>query len=206
MARPPLFDYLDAVSIALARGHLSRTKASLAVLIAIESKGTTGEDATIDGGHLAHRLDVTERSVWRYVRDLTQAGWLERTSQARRGRSGKPGSGRRARYGLRIPAGRVSGHNPADGVTVATVGLSDDPAYGLTDSTRWPDSSERGHVTRPPSGGPPYFTHPSAEVTGEASTEADGAWMEPEPVKRCALGQPIGVDGTCCADHDQAAS
>jgi hypothetical protein len=84
VARAPLFEFLEAVHIALARRLLAPAQASVAGLIAVWSPGTNAEDATVDAARLAIELDVSERTIWRHVRALVDGGWMVQTEAPKR--------------------------------------------------------------------------------------------------------------------------
>lgn len=117
----PLFEWLPLLALATGRKMIKAPQASVAMFIALSADGTSGEGATVDAGRLAVELGVSERQVWRHVRDLVDGGWIALSSPAIRGQKGKPGSGRRARYRLTSPRLDLSGQTGPHGLTLRSV-------------------------------------------------------------------------------------
>lgn len=115
-APPLLFEWLEVLAVASARKVLKGPTVGVALFIALSSRGTSGEDATIDDLRLSAELGVSRRQVWRHVADLIDGGWLEQSAPPVRGRTGHPGSGRKARYRLTLPRLDLALHTGLDGV------------------------------------------------------------------------------------------
>lgn len=98
---PVLFEFLRLLAIAQARGVMTPKRAAVAMMIALDSRGTTGEDARVDDSQIVLELGVSRPTVWRHVRGLIDSGWLVRVSAAIGGSRGRPGT--RAVYRLVIP-------------------------------------------------------------------------------------------------------
>lgn len=150
-----LYDFLELYGIALARGGIRAGAAAVLIWIARTSKGLTGREATIDASRLAAELGLSERQIWRHVRTLTDAGWIERTTSATRGDKGK--RGRRARYRLTRPLMFRSDETPLFPLTQIRKGMADviaEEASGKRQTipagnAESPDVSVGNHLTFP---------------------------------------------------------
>lgn len=96
--RPALFVWLELLAVAVARREVSGVTAGVGILIASQSRGTTGENATIDAAAIGDRTGLSTATVWRHVKRLTSDSWLIQTRTPTRGSNGE--RGRRARYRL----------------------------------------------------------------------------------------------------------
>lgn len=103
-----------------------------ALRIALDSNSATGREIGLNAAQVATDRGVSERTVWRHLEQLVDAGWLIQTAKPTY--SGRDTGGRRAQYALQIPGDqqRVVCQNPA------------------TDDTRPADSSDNT---------PPDLTH-----------------------------------------------
>ena len=144
--RPTLFEWQHLLSIAMARGVMPAKRAAVAMLIALDSRGTTGEDARVNDGQIALELGMHSVTVWRHVRALSEAGWLERVSAAVGAAKGKPG--RRAVYRLTIPTLDLMGK-----------GLPTDVDNPESSSATTPDDA-----TRPVDNSPDLVLHETQEI------------------------------------------
>lgn len=93
-----LFEFLRAV--VPAKGLKDRQKL-LALAIAETGTGGSGRECTIDAELLGTWFGVAPRTIWRWVGDLREQGWLNETQKPARGVNGR--RGRRARYRLQMP-------------------------------------------------------------------------------------------------------
>lgn len=108
--QPDLFEFLRTVAIAAYRGKLTRKQAALAVMVALDSDGTTGTGVTVQaskdkdkrGAHdLTVELGISVSQIWRQFKELRDAGLFVQTSLPARG--GRSSEGRRARYRCATP-------------------------------------------------------------------------------------------------------
>lgn len=74
-----------------------------ALRIALDSTSVSGRDVVVNVAQVAGDVGCSERTVWRRVQSLLDAGWMIQTTKPTYG--GKDGRGRRARYQLRTPSG-----------------------------------------------------------------------------------------------------
>jgi hypothetical protein len=99
---------------------MTAQRGAVAVLVALEGKGTTGDNCVVNADRIAVELGLSERQVWRLVAQLVDDGWLQQTVKAAPG--GRRGPGRRARYRLTSPAVLMSDER----VTTSDAPMSDE--------------------------------------------------------------------------------
>lgn len=178
---PPLFEFLLLLAVALGRRKITGPQASVAIFVALTSRGTTGERAQIKAARIATELGLSERQVWRHFRALLELGWFKQTEQPKRSKPGE--RARFARYRLTPPAldlsldtgnlrvtppaveashGSVEAGQPSDTFDPNRLTLSDLPS----------DIPERESGTVTPSHGSPSHVNPvgasTASTTGRA--------------------------------------
>jgi hypothetical protein len=139
--KPVLFEWWELMTIALARGVVPAKRAAVAMRIAQDSRGTTGEDARVDDQRIALELGMHYVTVWRHVKALSEAGWLVRVSVAVGAAKGKPG--RRAVYRLAIPTLDLMGKGlptGGDNSESSSVTTPDDAALPPSTDLRLPTS------------------------------------------------------------------
>ena len=170
-----LFEWLPELALASGRKMLTAQQVSVAMFIALSTKGKTGQGGTIDADRLAMELDISVRQVWRYVDVLTDGGWIERTQKPTRGTKGRPG--RKARYRLTRPHVVLS-HDPE----VFACHDDADERHTNQEPDRVPDpSDEMSHeVHEEPVDNPNRVTFPAescdiAERDPGTVTPADGS-------------------------------
>jgi hypothetical protein len=151
---PPLFGFLAVLAVALARRKLTAQQGGIALLIAITSRGTTGEHAVIDAEQLALEVGLSERQVWRHFAVLVERGWFVQTKLPKRPAKGE--RGQRARYRLTQPALNLGLGSLPDRVTSASA----ERAHGHSASAEPSDSSDRNRLT---------FPAPSCDITQRRS-------------------------------------
>lgn len=197
---PPLFEFLAVLAVALLRRKVTGPQAGIAILVALTSRGTSGERATVDEERLALESGLSTRQVWRHFSALRDAGWFDQTVRPTRGNS--DGNGRRARYRL-TPARLDLSHDLH--LTSPSGGTSHDRAAGpestdgllgdrLTVSAESSDTPEREDVAVTPSGGSPAVGSTSTpnfnDVSSVRATPADGhafaaGWPVAEECSQC---------------------
>jgi hypothetical protein len=149
--RPLLFEWLDLLSVAMARGVLPAKRAAVAMQIALDSRGTTGDDARIDDAGIVLNLGVSRPTVWRHVAALVESGWMERTSAAIGAARGKPG--RRAVYRLTIPTLDLMGKGlptDVDNSESCSTATPDDETRAVDNSPDLVSQVAEEDETRPP--------------------------------------------------------
>lgn len=125
-AATPLFAWLrDGLADRL------RPREAVALLVALDSRGTTGDQAVVRVSAIAQRLGLSERQVYRHVAGLCADGLLTPSTTSAPGRA--------ARYRLTLPR-------------VAMSGVTDDtsPRDDGRRSTPTDDTSPRDDVRRTP--------------------------------------------------------
>lgn len=159
-----LFPFLRLFARSLVRREMKGAMAAVALLVALESKGRTGAEATVNTAEISKALGISERQIWRHFTALTEGGWFQQTSKPSRGRDG--GAGRRARYRLTRPHGNLSDDErlPLSHAEPShdDGGTSDGSAPDrLTLPAGSSDASPPILGTVPPSVGSPSVGHPS---------------------------------------------
>jgi hypothetical protein len=178
-----LFDWLPVLALALGRKEISPQQASVALFVALSTKGTTGERGTVDLDRLELELGIGRRQLWRHFRAVCDRGWLQQTVWPTRGSGGE--RGRRARYRLTHPRLEVSHDSVHDRVpdtsapkTHDDVSVSEScvtlPPNRVSLSSDSCDVAEREDGTVTPADGStadgsPTPDHSSSVTTGRAS-------------------------------------
>jgi hypothetical protein len=173
-------DPVDLFEFIRERARVMAVRDAVALMIAVDSKGTTGTEARVDAARIAATLatlGISERTVWRHVDVLVQAGWLTRTEPPTRGRRGQPG--RKARYRLTAPGSDSSHDSNRNRVTPHCGSLSFETAPSRL--TSGPESSATDHTPEwrsSPSDGSPSSV---VQVGGlaQTATRASGDWPDP---------------------------
>lgn len=202
--KPVLFEWLRLLAIAQARGSMPAKRAAVAVLIALDSRGTTGEDARVDDGQIALELGMHYVTVWRHVRALSGAGWLERVSAAVGAAKGKPG--RRAVYRLTIPALDLLGKGlPTDGDNPesSSAVTPDDATRAVDNSADLVLQDAQRIATRPPVDNESRlaFSTPSSSVT-----TPDDAALPPSTRLRLSMADVVTTAQDACGPVDEKPS
>lgn len=127
-----LREFVGSVAIALSRKRLTDTRAAIALLTAIDSKGMTGTEVVVNAEVTANVVGISVRHFWREFTGLCDAGWFEQTDRPARAAGRR--AGRRARYRCMCPN---------------DLGLDDLPDRLTSMSVEMTDDSEWNRVTSP---------------------------------------------------------
>lgn len=149
--RPLLFEWLRLLAIAQARGAMTGKRAAVATLIALDSRGTSGEDARVDDAGIVLELGIHRATVWRHVAALSEDGWMERVSAAVGATRGK--AGRRAVYRLTVPTIDLMGKGlptVGDNSESCRTDTPEDATRPVDNPTEVVSHSAEGNATRPP--------------------------------------------------------
>jgi hypothetical protein len=196
-----LFEWLPVLALALGRKEISGPQASVALFVALSTKGTTGERGTINIDRLELELGLSGRQVWRHFTALCKRRWFEQTALPTRGASGE--KGRKARYRLTQPRLQVSHDVATSRVTDLSATTSHDhgeagesyDTFGsnrLTLSTESCDIAEREDGTVTPADGSPTDGNPTqgsspASTSGQAPEACafSPGWLDVNECSRC---------------------
>jgi len=183
-----LFEWLPLLALALGRKQISGQQASVALFVALGTKGTTGKRGTVDMDRLEAELGLGRRQIWRHFGAIREQGWVEQTDRPTRGGSGEPG--RRARYRLTRPRLVVSLETEADQVTAPSADVTHDDAPATESSVTSPADHVSLSARSCDTNAPDFGTLPPAD-----GSPADGSPDDPSPTSTTERARDVAIQG-----------